>query len=909
LLFQASAPEQESTMLQNEIEINAASQAGDAKTVPQAAAEAGEAVAVAQAKKPRKPRVPKEPKVYPEACHSFLTPASVEDLLPRIAAACALSIDLETTSLTPWTPAGEGEFGGTGLGKLGTGEKLVDYLKRLDCEHSVRPRARILTIGLVGLRGGVRGDDVLVFDLDAFDGSPQHLDMLLGSLHGKTWYGHNLAFDTSWLLHLRPTLRPARIVDSMLVAMTYLPELLPVVDSFTRGGALHAAYPALGLDQLRADFRDAAASWVRQERQKRSNSAAGEGRIGLDPLAQILAATSLDKSYQKPHNWMQAVLTKAHYDYCAGDVVLIPEIVRRLLGLHPQASEEKVYYALDSAPGAQAYAVATRALVVLAGMQRKGLRIDQDAAEDYAHALRTYAAAQRSKLEELAPDLKPHLPGIFPHEMTAGEKQGLTTGRKEAFAAALRATGVEVPVSEETGEIALGAKALRSVLAGGASDLVSAWSAMWSSLKQADQADDYAGYAAVGGGRVHSLIAIGAATLRTTSQAPNLQNVPRGADFRALFRAAHGHKIVSADYSAIEMRVAAALGVRAYEALLGILSQMDQAVAQGSTKPLDFSLDWIFKLRENGSAKLHVERATALLAAADGLDTAPAPQPRTQKPIPGAGVDYGDFYFQELYRAVYNLQKLVGKRLGLSDDPIPLREVFRAGIDVHLATALPLVQYDTQGKTPSDYLCGLSAEEQDGLKATLKGPRQNAKGVNFGTLYHQGAKGLHNYGITNYGLSWDLHEAAESREIWLSIYPELDLWHVLSEAEKIKDKGDAAKRTRADGTQQYVKDYISCTLSGRPVCASTIQGVCNYQDQGSAAEIAHRALVLLEERGLTEFLVGFVHDEFLLEVPAGRAEDLAEQLVQAMRDAAGQHLDPWGVPVEIGVEIGDHWTH
>jgi DNA polymerase-1 len=878
-------------------------QAGHAEPATDAA-EAGVAVPAKSAKKPRKP---KEVKIYPLPCSAFLTPVDLEDVLPRIAACGTLSIDLETTSLTPWAPVAEDSA--KGLGKLGTGERFGDYLKRLGCGYSVAPRARILTVGLVNLRGAIREEDVLVFDLDTFAGFPAQLDALLGALDGKNWLGHNLAFDTSWLLHLRPTLRPARVIDSMLVAMTMLPELLPVVDSFTRGGALHHDYPALGLDQLRADFRDAAAAWVRQERQKRASVEAGGGRIGLDPLAQILAAAQLDKSYQKPHNWMPEVLSQGHYDYCRGDVVLLPEIVRRLLGLHPSSSEEKLLKTLDTAPGAQAYAAATRALLVLARMQAKGLRIDAEAADDYAYALRDYAAKQRDRLKALAPSLSEHLPGIFPHELVPGEKQGLTKERKEAFADALRAAGIEVPRSEETGDLALGAKALKSALAGGASELVDAWSAMWSAIKQADQADDYAAYASAGGGRVHSLVAIGAATLRTTSQSPNLQNVPRAAEFRSLFRAPEGHKIISADYSAIEMRVAAALGVRAYESLLLLLSQLDQALANGSTKTLDHPYAWLFKTRDRGATKLHDERVRLLLDAADGVDATPAPQPRSSKPQPGPGVDYSEYYFQELYRATYNLQKLVGKRLENSDDPLPLREVFRAGIDVHLATALPLVHFDTGQKTPADFLRSISKDDRNTLKDQLKGPRQNAKGVNFGTLYKQGPKGLHTFGITNYGLNWDLQEATESREIWLSIYPELDLWHVFSEAYKLKDKGDAAKRTRADGTQQFVKDYISCTLSGRPVCAQTIQGICNYQDQGSAAEIAHLALILLEERGLAQFLVGFVHDEFLLEVPAERADELAAALEQAMADAAAQHLDPWGVPVEIGVEIGDHWTH
>ncbi|MBI4820278.1 MAG: hypothetical protein HY791_28675 [Deltaproteobacteria bacterium] len=61
-------------------------------------------------------------------------------------------------------------------------------------------------------------------------------------------------------------------------------------------------------------------------------------------------------------------------------------------------------------------------------------------------------------------------------------------------------------------------------------------------------------------GRIHSTFkAIGATTGRAASAEPNLQNIPRGSEFRACFRAPPGRKLVTADYSAAELRILAEL--------------------------------------------------------------------------------------------------------------------------------------------------------------------------------------------------------------------------------------------------------------------------------------------------------------------------------------------------------------
>lgn len=84
--------------------------------------------------------------------------------------------------------------------------------------------------------------------------------------------------------------------------------------------------------------------------------------------------------------------------------------------------------------------------------------------------------------------------------------------------------------------------------------------------------DGYAKHISPVTGRIHASFTLGGtATGRLACHAPNIQNPPRGAEFRALFAPQPGRCLVVADYSQIELRVAAAVSgdramLAAYEA-------------------------------------------------------------------------------------------------------------------------------------------------------------------------------------------------------------------------------------------------------------------------------------------------------------------------------------------------------
>jgi DNA polymerase-1 len=59
-------------------------------------------------------------------------------------------------------------------------------------------------------------------------------------------------------------------------------------------------------------------------------------------------------------------------------------------------------------------------------------------------------------------------------------------------------------------------------------------------------------------GRLHGRFKpIGASTGRASSSEPNLQNIPKGSEFRACFRAPEGRRLITADYAAAELRILA----------------------------------------------------------------------------------------------------------------------------------------------------------------------------------------------------------------------------------------------------------------------------------------------------------------------------------------------------------------
>jgi DNA polymerase-1 len=247
---------------------------------------------------------------------------------------------------------------------------------------------------------------------------------------------------------------------------------------------------------------------------------------------------------------------------------------------------------------------------------------------------------------------------------------------------------------------------------------------------------------------------------RMSCSAPNLQNVPRGPAYRRCFVAGPGNVLVKADYSQIELRIAA---------------------------------------------------------------------------------------------------KITGERRML--------DAYRTGQDLHTLTAAALL-----GKPAAE---------------VTKADRQLAKAVNFGLLYGQGADGLREYALSNYGVSMTADEAARHRRTFFRTYPGLRRWH--------RSIGDAPTDTR--------------TLGGRRrVGVSRFTEKLNTPVQGTGADGLKAAIALLWERRAecpAAVPVLFVHDEIVLEVPEADADAASAWLKRCMVDAVAPLIDP--VPVEVEVSVGKTW--
>jgi DNA polymerase I len=202
-----------------------------------------------------------------------------------------------------------------------------------------------------------------------------------------------------------------------------------------------------------------------------------------------------------------------------------------------------------------------------------------------------------------------------------------------------------------------------------------------------------------------------------------------------------------------------------------------------------------------------------------------------------------------------------------------LKEVFRAGDDVHAATAAEVFN--------------ISREEVD------IGQRSKAKMVNFGIVY----------GLTGFGLADRLNIPRKEGEEFVARYLE---------------RFPAVRAFREQAVEQAQADGYVTTLMGRRRAISELRSsnpntrrlgerlAVNTVIQGTAADIIKVAMVrchrALGEAGIETRLVLQIHDELLFEGPAGEMADATELVRREM--CAAYQLDP---PLEVDIGIGKDW--
>ncbi len=201
-----------------------------------------------------------------------------------------------------------------------------------------------------------------------------------------------------------------------------------------------------------------------------------------------------------------------------------------------------------------------------------------------------------------------------------------------------------------------------------------------------------------------------------------------------------------------------------------------------------------------------------------------------------------------------------------------LREAFEQDADIHQETAARVFDVMPQLVSPE--------------------MRRQAKAVNFGVVYGISAFGLaRNLGIAN-------AQAARFIEQYFAKYPRIQEWIAETLAKATVDGYVTTLLNR----RRYVPDLTSSNVGVRKAAERVAM---NTPVQGSAADIIKVAMVRLDEalRDTESRLILQVHDELVVEAPAGKAEETARLMKTIMEDAF-----PLSVPLKVDVGVGANWA-
>ncbi|TDX87009.1 DNA polymerase I [Epilithonimonas xixisoli] len=198
---------------------------------------------------------------------------------------------------------------------------------------------------------------------------------------------------------------------------------------------------------------------------------------------------------------------------------------------------------------------------------------------------------------------------------------------------------------------------------------------------------------------------------------------------------------------------------------------------------------------------------------------------------------------------------------------------FQNGEDIHVSTAAKLFDIP--------------------LEEVTKTQRGQAKTVNFGIIYGQGAFAL----AEQTGLSRT--EAKKMIDSYYESYPRLKEFM----AEQVKKAQDLGYVQTILGRKRHLKDINS---SNFVVKAHAERNAVNAPIQGSAADIIKLAMIKIDEeletQNLETKMLLQVHDELLFEAPIDEV-DVAMSLIKKEMESAFETK----VPLLVEVGVGNNW--
>ncbi|CAH0282130.1 DNA polymerase I [Chryseobacterium sp. Bi04] len=200
-------------------------------------------------------------------------------------------------------------------------------------------------------------------------------------------------------------------------------------------------------------------------------------------------------------------------------------------------------------------------------------------------------------------------------------------------------------------------------------------------------------------------------------------------------------------------------------------------------------------------------------------------------------------------------------------------KAFQDGEDIHASTAAKLF------KIP--------------LEEVSKVQRSQAKTVNFGIIYGQGAFAL----AEQTGLSRT--EAKQMIEAYFETYPKLKKYM----AEQVNKAREMGYVETILGRKRHLKDINSNNFVVR---GHAERNAVNAPVQGSAADIVKIAMIKidreLEEQQLKTKMLLQVHDELVFETPADEVEATSKLIKKEMENALKTQ-----VPLLVEIGVGDNW--
>lgn len=232
--------------------------------------------------------------------------------------------------------------------------------------------------------------------------------------------------------------------------------------------------------------------------------------------------------------------------------------------------------------------------------------------------------------------------------------------------------------------------------------------------------------------------------------------------------------------------------------------------------------------------------------------------------VPGEGYDYivsGDYSQIELRLLAH-----------LSQDPTMI-DGFKKGQDIHRRTASEVFGIPLDEVTPEE--------------------RSHAKAVNFGIIY----------GISDFGLARNISISRQKAKEYIdSYFVRYNTVHDYMNG-LIASAKESGMAVTMFGRRRALPEINSKNFTRRSFAERTAM---NTPIQGSAADIIKLAMNAvqdeLEKRHLKSQLLVQVHDELVLEVPAGEKDEVEQLLKDTM-----EHIVDLSVPLVVDIHSGVNW--